>query len=150
MNFVGLGPRAAWIVSPHGFDNATGPGTPLARLVEAGGQVLMLGAPLGTLTLLHHAEALADVPVKRRVTYRMPVPRDGKPIWVEFNDLDTSQGAFPYRDIVGKEEEFEVIAKQAMAAACGVTGRIGDATSYLFEADRLVAFAVDWLESHFG
>jgi aminoglycoside 3-N-acetyltransferase len=72
-NLVAVGPRAAWLVSPHPYDDAFGVGTPLARLVEADGQVLMLGAPLETLTLLHHAEAVANVPSKRRVTYRMDV-----------------------------------------------------------------------------
>ena len=41
-------------------------GSPFARLVEADGQVLMLGAPLDTVTLLHHAEAIARVPASAR------------------------------------------------------------------------------------
>ena len=150
-NFVALGPRAAWLVSPHPFDEAYGPGTPLARLVEAEGQILMVGAPLGTVTLLHHAEALADVPNKRRVTYRMPVVEDGASVWRTFHDIDTSaEGAFPYADVTGQDDAFEVIAREALAAGCGVTGRVGDAESHLFEARQLLTFAVAWLEARFG
>ena len=58
-NIVALGPRAGWIVADHPWDDPYGAGSPLAKLVEADGQVLMLGAPLETITLLHHAEATA-------------------------------------------------------------------------------------------
>ena len=61
------GRRASgWLCAGHPDDDAYGARRPFARLVEAGGQVLMLGAPLDTITLLHHAEAIADVPRKRR------------------------------------------------------------------------------------
>lgn len=147
-NMVAVGPRAEWLCSEHDAVDASR--TPLSKLVEARGQVLMLGAPLGTLTLLHHAESVADVPAKRRVTYRMPVLEDGRAVWRTFADIETSDpGAFPYPEIVGNDDAFEVIGREALATGCGVTGRVGDAESHLFEADRLLAFAVAWLESRF-
>jgi aminoglycoside 3-N-acetyltransferase len=87
---VAVGRRAAWIVADHPLDDAYGAGSPLAKLVEADGQVLALGAPLSTLTLLHHAEATARVDGKRRVVYRMPLLVDGRTIWREFRDIDTA------------------------------------------------------------
>jgi aminoglycoside 3-N-acetyltransferase len=48
------------LTAEHAYDDAYGAGTPYARLVELGGQVVMLGAPLDTVTLVHHAEAMAD------------------------------------------------------------------------------------------
>ena len=75
---VAVGARAGWLTRPHPDDDAYGAGTPFARLVEAGGQVLMLGAPLDTVTLLHHAEAIARAAPKRRVTSACASPvRDG-------------------------------------------------------------------------
>ncbi len=58
---VAVGPRARWLVERHPPDDAYGAHSPFARLGEAGGQVLMLGAPLDTVTLLHHAEGIARV-----------------------------------------------------------------------------------------
>ena len=49
----------------HPDDDGYGARSPFARLVEADGQVLMLGAPLDTVTLLHHAEAVARGADKR-------------------------------------------------------------------------------------
>jgi aminoglycoside 3-N-acetyltransferase len=146
---VAIGPKAGWLVSPHPDDDPHGPGTPFSRLWDAGGYVLMLGAPLETITLLHHAEALADAPVKRRVTYRMPILEQGEKVWREYQDIDSAEGAFDY-DAILEGDAFEAIALAALDADVGVEGRVGRSTSYLFEADRLVRFAVDWLESRFG
>jgi aminoglycoside 3-N-acetyltransferase len=157
---VALGRRATWIVADHPLDDAYGPGSPLAKLVEANGQVLALGAPLSTLTLLHHAEATARVDGKRRVVYRMPLLVDGQSIWREFQDIDTAEGAFPY-ELVADEiaatpgmgpdrDPFEAIARQALAAGIGTEGRVGDGTSVLFPARALYRFAEAWLETRFG
>src|SRR5919112_1506402 len=76
-----LGPLADAITASHPYDDAYGAGTPYARLVELEGQVAMLGAPLETVTLVHHAEAVAEVPSKRRVSYGMPVMVGGERVW---------------------------------------------------------------------
>jgi len=72
-----VGARAQWLTDAHPQEDAFGKDSPLARLVAAEGQVLLLGAPLETMTLLHHAEAIARVSEKRRVTFRIPVARTG-------------------------------------------------------------------------
>jgi aminoglycoside 3-N-acetyltransferase len=64
---VGRSPPCSSPITPS--DDAYGAGTPYARLVELGGRVALLGAPLDTVTLVHHAEAVAEVPGKRRVSY---------------------------------------------------------------------------------
>lgn len=157
---VAIGKRADWIVADHPMDDAYGPGSPLAKLVEADGQVLMLGAPLSTLTLLHHAEATARVPGKRRVIYRMPILENGQTVWREFRDINTSTGAFPYELVadeiaatpgVGPERDpFEAIARQALAAGIGCEGRIGGALSALFPARAIHRFGEAWMEERFG
>src|SRR5690606_24668116 len=60
-----VGARAKWLIADHPIDYGYGPGSPIAKLVEAKGKVLMLGAPVDTMTLLHYAEHLANVPGKR-------------------------------------------------------------------------------------
>ena len=79
------------------WDQPAGPGSPLAKLVEADGQVLMLGAPLDTLTLLHYAESLVDGPGKRMVTYAVPICDGEKVTWREVRDYDTSSRGLPRR-----------------------------------------------------
>jgi aminoglycoside 3-N-acetyltransferase len=149
---VALGARAEWLTEHQPWDHAFGPGSPLAKLVEADGQILLLGAPLDRLTILHHAESLADSPEKRFATHVIPVRAGRQVVWREVHDHDTSTklGAFPYQRVVGDQEPFQVIGQLALGAGCGVTGQVGDARSYLFAARPLVDFAVAWLTERFG
>jgi aminoglycoside 3-N-acetyltransferase len=143
-----VGARAGWLVSPHGPDDGFGPRTPYARLVDAGGQVLLLGAPLHTISLLHHAEAIAHVPDKRRVSYRVPVA-GGR--WCECEDIDVRGGPVPYARVVGNgEPPLAMIARAALAEGIGVRGEIGDAACHRFLAEALVRFACGWLEERFA
>jgi aminoglycoside 3-N-acetyltransferase len=159
-NVVALGPRAVWLVADHPWDDPYGHGSPLAKLVEADGQVLMLGAPLDTLTLLHHAEATARAGPKRRVAYRMPLLEGASVVWREFRDIDTSDGAFDYGLVAAEvaattgmaegEEVFAAIARQALAVGIGRSGIAAVAPSCLFPARGLHRFAERWLEARFG
>lgn len=137
-----VGARATWITGEHPLNYGYGAGSPFAKLVEARGRVLTLGAPLDTITLLHHAENRARIRHKRIVRYAVPLLRDGRTVWVDVEDFDTGDPLDDYT--------FDQIARAYLRAGGGQQGRIGDAESYLFNAADLVAFAVDWLELHFG
>jgi len=147
---VAVGAQAVELTADHPRDDAYGPASPFARLVAAGGQVLMLGAPLETITLLHHSEALANVPNKRRVTSTIPVREGGEIVPRTYTDNDTSGAVLPYGDLDLDADEFEVIARAALHAGVGTTGRVGAADCYLFDARALVDFAVTWIEARFS
>jgi aminoglycoside 3-N-acetyltransferase len=144
-----VGRLAGEITASHPDDDAYGAGTPYARLVELGGQVAMLGAPLDTVTLVHHAEAVAKVQEKRRVVYRCPVFEGGQRVWRTFSDIDTSEGALPYEHLIGEEDYISYLARSALAAGCGCSRKLGEATAHLFEARPLVEHTVGWIERNF-
>ncbi|HET7482302.1 MAG TPA: aminoglycoside 3-N-acetyltransferase [Actinomycetota bacterium] len=148
--FVAIGAGAEAITAEQPLHHPYGAGSPLAKLVDADGYVLLLGAPLETITLLHHAEELARVTPKKIVNYRAYVLDATGEHWVDIEDIDTSKGAFPYDDVVGDRDSFEVIAEEALESGIGRTGRIGEATTRLFPAKELLRFAVDWIERRFG
>ncbi|EFL26570.1 aminoglycoside N(3')-acetyltransferase VII [Streptomyces himastatinicus ATCC 53653] len=151
VSFAAVGARAEELVADHPWDHPHGPGSPLARLVEAGGRVLLLGAPLDTLTILHHAEAVADAPGKRFVTYEQPVLVDGRRVWRRFRDIDTEDEAYDYGSVVPEGSwPFTVIARDALAAGIGTRGRVGAAECHLFGAAELVRFGVGWIERELG
>lgn len=145
-----VGRQAEALTTGHPYDDAYGAGTPYARLVELSGRVVVLGAPLDTVTLVHHAEAVAEVPGKRRVGYGMPVMVDGERGWRTFSDIDTSEGALPYERVLGEEDYIEHIARSALAAGAGKSGPVGEGTAHLFDAKRLVEHAVGWIERNFA
>jgi aminoglycoside 3-N-acetyltransferase len=147
-----IGSAAGWLTDDQPWDHGFGPGSPLAKLVEADGEVLLLGAPLDRLTILHHAESLVDSPQKRLASHVIPVRKGGQVIWRDVSDHDTSTaiGAFPYERAVGDQDPFAVIGQLALDAGCGVSGLVGNAESHLFPAGPLVRFGVEWLSKEFG
>jgi aminoglycoside 3-N-acetyltransferase len=141
-----VGAKAEWLTADHPWQYGYGPGSPLAKLYEIGGNVLVLGASLDTITLLHYAEHLADIVGKRVVRYRMPVLEAGQRVWCEIEEFDTSSGV-----VAGMPENcFELIARDYLAAGEGRAGEVGNAAAYLFDARPLVDFAVGWLEREYG
>lgn len=141
-SMVAVGADAQQITRDHPLDYGYGPGSPLAKLVEHKGHVLMLGAPLDTITLLHHAENRARMAHKNIVRYQCPVLRDGQKVWVDVEDYNTGEAHADYT--------FEGIAQAYLAEGRGRQGNVGNAESYLFDAADLVAFAINWLEARFG
>jgi aminoglycoside 3-N-acetyltransferase len=149
--FVAVGLQADELTVDVPWDFAAGPGSPLARLIDAGGQVLCLGAPLDTLTVLHHAETLVDIPGRRLVAYEVPVRTGDRITWRPVRDIDSSsRGAFAYETVVGSQDAFAVIAREALSAGAGRSGQVGSSTSYLFDAAALVDYATSWLQAHFS
>ena len=144
-----VGPLAETLVTGHPLDEAYGTGTPYARLVALGGTVVLLGAPLESVTLVHHAEAVARVPGKRRVSYGMPVNVNGERLWRTFSDIDTARGALPYEEILGAEDYVEHIVRSALATGVGKSEPAGEGTAYLFDARQLTGHAVRWIERNF-
>lgn len=140
-SMAALGGEAEWFTADHALDYGYGPQSPLGKLVEAKGKVLMLGAPLDKMTLLHHAEHLADFPNKRIKRYETPILVDGKMVWRWFEEFDTSHSpdGLPEDYFIGIVEEF-------LATGRGKRGKVGEANSVLVPADEIAAFGVDWLE----
>ena len=137
-----IGANAAAFIADHPLDYGYGESSPFARLVAAGGKVLMVGAPLDTMTLLHHAEHLADIPGKRIRRYEAPLATPQGVEWRMIEEFDTSD------PVVGglAEDFFAAVVEEYLATGQGARGLIGDAPSVLVGAAPICAFAVDWLE----
>ncbi len=69
-----------------------GSGSPLEKLCDVGGKVLLLGYPTKKVTLLHFAENLADIPNKKIVRYKMPIIQNGNRVWKNFEEYDFING----------------------------------------------------------
>lgn len=137
-----VGARAQWLTEGHPLQFGYGPGSPLAKLCEADGKVLLLGAPLDAVTLLHYSEHMAAVPHKRSVRYKVPLLRDGERVWFDVEEYDTSRGIVDW----GGGDYFPTIVGEFLAAGNGRAGMVGAARSYLFDAAALHRFAVEWME----
>jgi len=145
-SMVAIGARAAAMTADHPIDYGYGEGSPLARLVAAGGKVMMIGAPFDTMTLLHHAEHLADIPGKRVRRYEVPFAVEGGVTWRMVEEFDTGDPV-----VAGLAEDyFAEIVHAFVATGQGLEGKIGAAPTLVVPAAEIVSFAVNWLESRFA
>ncbi|RLI18665.1 aminoglycoside 3-N-acetyltransferase [Candidatus Bathyarchaeota archaeon] len=140
-----VGAKAKWLTENHPLQYGYGPGSPLAKLCEAKGKVLLLGAPFSSITLLHHAEHLAKVPNKLVVRYKVPILQNGRKVWVEVEEFDTCGNVLP-----NTEEYFEAIPREFLTSGKMRSSKVGMAQSYLFDAAEFVEFAVKWLERKYA
>ncbi len=142
--FAARGGRAIELLADLPWDDYYGPGSVLDRFVSAGGRVLRLGANLDTVTVLHHAEYLADVQDTLRVRrHRRVVGPDGPRI-VVVECLDDENGIVPDARQPA-EDYFAVILKAYLALGRAAVGQVGGAQSELIEAGDLVAFGAQWM-----
>lgn len=141
-SMVAIGARARWICGDHPLDYGYGPASPLAKLVEARGSVLLLGSHFDHVTLLHYAEHLAHVPDKRVVNYTVEI--DGAPRTIE--EFDTSEGVVDAMP----ERYFDQCVRDFVRTHRTQGALVGGALSYLLPAAELTAFATRAIERDFG
>lgn len=137
--FAALGPASAELLRPQPLHDYYGAGSPLERLVARRGAVLRLGADLDTVTLTHHAEHLARLPYKRRVTRRY-VRADTGP--VDIDGIDDSDGIAEW----AHGDYFPQILVDFLATGAARVGPVGGCTAELFDAAAFVESAVRWIE----
>ena len=130
-SFAAWGRQAAFVSRHHTLDYGLGEGSPLARIYDLDGQVLLLGVPYANNTSFHLAEYRA--PGAQPVWQGAPIMADGRRVWATLRDIDLNSDVF---DELGA----------AFEAALPVTrGRVGSAASRLFRQRPAVDFAVQWL-----
>ncbi|MGM0398151.1 MAG: aminoglycoside N(3)-acetyltransferase [Halobacteriota archaeon] len=135
VSFAAWGAEAETIVSGHAIDFGLGERSPLARLYEVGGTILLLGTNHNTNTSLHLAEYRAGISPPK-VRNAAPIRRDGERVVAEYEDIELSTDDF--LDIGAAFEREHDVA----------SGTVGAADATLIDQRSLVDFAVEWMESH--
>lgn len=141
-----IGARADWLCQNHPIKYGYGPGTPLAKLVEVGGKVLLLGSHLDHVTILHYVEHCAQLPNKRVIHRTDKILSDEKIIDLEVEEFDTSEPVIENMP----EDYFAQITQQFINTGGAQTGKVGNATSFLLPSQAFVKFALDKMEREFG
>lgn len=142
--FAARGRLAAALVADPPWHDYYGPGSALERLVKAQGKVLRLGADIDTVTLLHYAEFLAQVPNKRRVVRHRKVRRGEATEIVPVETLDDSNGIVDFDG----PDYFGLILQEYLQLGRARQGVVGSARSELLDAAALVPFASTWMTRH--
>jgi aminoglycoside 3-N-acetyltransferase len=136
--FVVWGRQAEYLISQQPWNYALGAGSALERFAELDGKILLLGCDHDTVTFLHYAEHIVDIPGKRIARYLVPIEEDGHRVWRHQEEVDSSNGAHPN----WPDRFFARLTDSYLAAHPHGRGRVGNAASYLLSAKGLLAFAL--------
>jgi aminoglycoside 3-N-acetyltransferase len=136
-SFAARGRQAHVVTAGHDRDCAMGERSPLARVYDLDGHVLLLGVGHDRNTSLHLAEHRASFPAKRTAPFASPVQIDGARRWLVTEDLDFDDSDF---GVIGAAFEQE--------PAAVATGRVGYGTARLMRQRALVDFGARWMTAN--
>lgn len=142
--FVVWGRQTAHLLSEQPWSYAFGTGSALDRFAALGGKILLLGCDHDTVTFLHYAEHIVDIPGKRIARFQVPVLEGGQRVWREMEEFDTSSnGAHP----AWPDRFFARIVDAHLTATGNRGGRVGNAESYLMDAPALLGDALQTMRA---
>lgn len=137
VSFVACGPQAVPITAGHSLAYGLGEQSPLARIYELDGWVLLLGVGHGNNTSLHLAEYRAQWPGRKLAQNGAPIMQNGRRQWVNFDDIDTDSDDF-----------VQIGAAYAADGNVLRAGCVAQARCLLLPQRPLVDYAVRWIEAN--
>lgn len=131
VSFAAWGRDAEYVTTGHGLPYSLGKGSPLARIYDLDGWILLLGVGYDSNTSFHLAEYRARIRPKKEEG--APVLEEGRRVWKS------------YPDIILDTDPFQAIGAEYEHTGAVKTGHVGSAQSRLLRQRPAVDFAVKWL-----
>lgn len=132
-SFAAWGRHREAVIEGHSYDYGLGEDSPLARVYDLDGDVLLLGVGHDANTSLHLAEYRAD--------WGSEVVENGGPVLV-----DGERQWLTYEDVNGDASDFADLGADFEANHEVTRGRVGQADARVVSQRALVDFAAGWLE----
>ncbi len=130
------GRYASYLTENHDLSDIFGDSSPIGRLYELDGYVLLIGVGYDKNTFLHLADARAEYPGKHTVVESSAILVDGQRVWKDYETLAVDGEDFP---AIG--ESFERTGQVRHRA-------LGNGTLSMMRQRTLVDFAVEWIEEN--
>jgi aminoglycoside 3-N-acetyltransferase len=135
-SFCAWGKYAKFITNNHSLDSDLGEGSPLARIYELDGKVLLLGVGHSSNTSIHLAEYRSDYKEKYYISQGSSILVNNKRQWVQWKELNIIT------------DDFEDIGHDFETKMAIVIKKVGLADARLFSQTQLVDFAIDWIRKN--
>ena len=136
--FAVWGAPTDYLLSEQPWDFAFGHGSLFERFVRLDGKILLLGSDHDNVTFLHYTEHVIDIPDKRISRFKVPVLENGRRVWRDMAEFDTSDGV--HRN--WPPTFFAQLVDGYLATARNRGGLVGDAVSYLCSARGLHEYSL--------
>lgn len=116
------------------YDFSQNETSPLGRVYDLDGFVLLLGVDYSNNTSFHLAEYKAEYPGKKVIDEGCPVMENGQRTWITF------------KDIVLNSDDFSLIGNTYEQSHSIAESRVGQAKATLISQRSLVDYATTWME----
>ena len=130
------GRYAKYLTEKHSLSDIFGDGSPIGRLYELDGAVLLIGVGYDKNTSLHLADARAEYAGKHTVVESSAIQVDGQRVWKSYETLAVDGEDFP---AIG--EAFEQTGQVRHVS-------LGDGILSMMSQRALVDFAVEWMNEN--
>ena len=132
-SFSAWGRYARAVTMDHRLDSSFGEDSPLARIYDFDGRVLLIGVEHDVNTSLHLSEYRADWPGRAIVKHGAAIMVGDARQWVSYSSLYTDSS------------DFGEIGWDFVKSGQVKTGKLGKAKSQLMSQRALVDFGVEWM-----
>lgn len=133
-SFAAWGRYAEAMTAEHQLNFGLGESSPLARLYDRDGWVLLLGVGYGNNTSFHLAEYRAAG--VEYMTQGAPIVENGQRVWKSYQDVVIDDEPFPEIGAAFEQSELGEDVRK---------GKVGSADARLFRQRLAVDFALAWL-----
>lgn len=127
------GKNAEYLTKDHDLSNIFGEGSPIGKLYELDGDVLLIGVDYDKNTSIHLADVRATYPGKHNCVEHSAVMEDGKRVWKAYETLFVDGEDFVD---IGAAFEQETAVNKCI---------LGNAQLRLMSQRKLVDFATKWI-----
>jgi len=136
LSFAAWGKSAKFIIGDHRLTSGLGEHSPLARIYDLDGKILLIGVNHYNNTSLHLAEYRSDFSGKKHIKNGSAMIKNKKRQWVEYEDLDHNS------------DDFEQLGIDFESEVNYTIGKIGIAEVRLISQREIVDFAIDWFKKN--
>ncbi|NRT78794.1 aminoglycoside N(3)-acetyltransferase [Clostridium beijerinckii] len=135
-SFAAWGKNAQYLINNHDLSDIFGESSPIGKLYDLDGYVLLLGTGYDKNTSIHLADERADYPSKHMEKNSCAMMKDGERKWVTYSTL-----------YVDGEEFIDIGIDFEKKYRVGNT-KIGNADVRFIRQREIVDFAVEWIEKN--
>ncbi|WP_438350667.1 aminoglycoside N(3)-acetyltransferase [Paenibacillus sp. FA6] len=137
MSFAAWGKDAKSITENHRLEYALGEDSPLGKIYDLEGYILLLGASTKSNTSLHLAEYSQKNSYIKPKVWEVKMSVDGKEQWTTYDDINN------------ESDDFNMIFDEFKSKTTLVKeGLIGEAVRYLIPQKEMVDFALEWMNEN--
>ena len=135
-SFAAWGKHAEYITNNHKLESDLGEDSPLARIYQLNGEILLVGVTHENNSSLHLAEYRSDYPGKKYKLTGSAILLNQERKWAKWEELNLNM------------DDFEQIGKAFESKINYSPGKIGLAEARLLSQREMVDFAIDWFKNN--